>query len=107
MTDFESTAAIAWLIPLVASFLKGQRWPAAVKLGIVAVLSFGTATVAGIISGNLTPEGFQDGEAFFGSAAWAFAEAQIIYRLFFKGTDVGRAINDRLTKTNLRLTTDG
>ncbi len=96
MEELGYVAAIAWAIPPVASFLKNRNWPSEVTIILVAVLSFGVATVGLLASGDVDAAGIHDLDGWFGAAALAFAESQIIYRVITNRV-TGERINEALT----------
>ena len=97
MNELTWAALLAWMIPPVVSLLKKQGWPAWAKQILCGVAALGIAVVSGIINDSITLDSL-DVEKVLAAAGWAFAESQVVYQLYFKGTAKGTEINAALTK---------
>lgn len=96
MSEEVFAALVGWLTPPVVSFVKDPRWPVPVKVLLAFVVSLAVATVGSIISGDLTASGLDDVGGWLSAGAIAFSEAQAVYRVLFRGTETGRALEDAL-----------
>jgi hypothetical protein len=95
MNELMWATLLAWMIPPVVSALKKQSWPVWAKQTLCGVGAFGVAVVSGIITGHVTLDSL-DLEKFFAAAGWAFAEAQVVYQLYFKGTPANATLTKAL-----------
>lgn len=99
------TASVAWLIPLVVSFLKQRAFPPIVNMALAGAAAFGVATLAIVITGQIDfDDGVQEMNTWIAAAGLAFAESQVIYRLIIKGTAMGERINEAISTFPLRPT---
>ena len=97
MDELTFAAILAVIIPPIASFLKSATWPAGLKMLLVGVLSLAVGAGAAVIAGTINLDGVHDVEGVLAATAIAFAESQVIYRLYFKGTTQGQRIDSALT----------
>lgn len=92
------SASVAWLIPLIVSFLKQRAFPASFNMLLAAVAAFAVATLGVVVSGQIDfDNGIQDMDAWIAAAGLAFAESQVVYRLIIKGTSAGERLNEAIT----------
>lgn len=92
------SASVAWLIPLIVSFLKQRAFPATVNMLLASIAAFAVATLAVVVTGQIDfTNGIQDMDAWIAAAGLAFAESQLVYRLIIKGTSTGERLNEAIS----------
>lgn len=103
--ELSVAAAVAWLIPLVVSFLKRRQFPPIVNMALAGAAAFGVATLAVVVTGQVDfDNGVQEMDTWVAAAGLAFAESQVVYRLIIKGTVAGERINEAITAFPFRPT---
>ena len=95
MNEIGLGAAFGLFLPPVVSFLKGRRWPVALKLALTLVICLLAGTASAAINGTVELNGdvIKDPEGLLAAAGAAFTAATVIYKAFFSET----AWNDTLT----------